>query len=530
MLKTASTKQRRLAALATLATLSLTLVACTAQGGGDADASANSTFTFVDDNIAANLDPALASGAPELQYSKATYETLVNYDPEKKELTPGLATEWKVADSGQEVELILRDNVKFHDDSDLTAEGVVTSLRRTLEIGKGESYLLGNVAELSTGAENTVIVTLKEKDPQFIYSLTRIFIVSAEAIDEQAGADNAQTWFATNEAGSGPYYLDEYEPNQTLVYKKFDDYWRGWDGKHVDEWVVKAVADPSTQLQMLQQGTADGASAITPDELNRLKNSESLQVKTYSGSPFYLMFNTDKGPTTKKEVREAISLVIDAETMNDTVMHGMAGPLNGPLPDWLLKNPTSSSPDRDMDRAKELIAKAGYGPNNPVKLEFLYFSGWSWEETVATVLQSELKKIDVELTITGAPWASFVQQASDKTTRPDMGAAAVFVPTPSPGPVLEASFSPVSEGLWTYWGYSNPQFTKALTGAQAASPAESDQFYQEATQILVDDFAAIWLMNMPDSFVLQNSVQNWTYDPAWGQIPGYYNVYKEAKA
>lgn len=516
-----------------LVALTLLLAACSTTGSPQSASPAQSgssanTFVIATNDLASNLDPALAASQPEFQFTKATYETLVNYDSTNNSLVPGLATKWQLSPDSTKLTLDLREGVKFHDDASLTAEGVVASLKRTLKIGKGESYLLSGIKDVTADGGMRVVITLKKPAPEFASGLARIFIVSPKAMTENSGADNGQTWFAKHEAGSGPYVLTGYQPEQQAVYERFDGYWKGWSGNHIQKYVVNVVADPATQLLQIQQKTADWATAIQNDDVVKLRKDTSVNVQVYGGSPFYLMFNTTKGPLRDKNLREAISYAVDYEAINTQVMQGMGERIGGPLPNWMSGDMPSHKPiQQDLARAKSLVSKAGYGVSKPVKISFLYFSGWSFEETIAAVLQADLKKIGIEASVKGAPWPSYTQQASNKATRPDMGAEAVFVATSSPGPVLGASFDPASEGQWTYWGYNNPAFTSLLHQAESTTnEPERLNVYGQAQKLLVDDYAAIWLMQMPDIFVLQDTVKGWKHDPTWGLVPDYYSTYK----
>jgi peptide/nickel transport system substrate-binding protein len=499
-----------------------------AQNTPGATSSSSSTFVIAADTLVDNMDPAAASSQPELQFAKAVYETLVNYDVTSKKLTAGLATSWQMSADSKTLTLHLRQGVTFHDGGKLTGDGVVASLKRTIAIGKGESSLLSDVDTMTAPDQQTVVITLKSPDPGFLDGLQRQFIVSPTAIAQHAGTDQGQSWFSTHEAGSGPYELKSFEPNQKVVYDQFSGYWQGWSGKHIQEYVVNSVPDAATQLLQVKQGTADWATAISTDDANTLRTNSSVQVKVYQGSPFYLMFNTGDGKLNDPQVRQAISLAVDPAAINTQIMHGMASPLRGPLPDWMAGQDSSAPvPTQNLDQAKSLLAAAGYSASKPLKLSFLYFNGWSWEQTVATILQADLKQIGVTLDVKSAPWASFTQQVGNKATRPDMGSVAVYVPTPSPDPVLTASFDPASEGNWAYWGYNNPTFTSALRTAEATSNAtQQAALFNAAQQVLIRDYAAIWLMDMPDIFVLRKDVQGWTHDPSWGLIPDYYHVYK----
>jgi peptide/nickel transport system substrate-binding protein len=499
-----------------------TATGTTATGNGNAQ-----TFTIASDDIVDTLDPAVASTQPELQFAMASYETLVNYDSTTKKLVPSLATSWSASADAETFTFHIRSGVKFHDGSTLTAAGTIVSLQRTISVGKGESSLITGIKSMSAPSSDTLVIQLKVPNADFVYELSRIFIMSAKAIAAHKGSDNGQQWWAQHEDGTGPYVLKTFEPNEQLVLQKFPQYWRGWAGHHVSTYVINVVA-PSAQVLQMQQGTADMATAVPNNDAYTERTNPSLSVKIYPGSPFYLLFNTQQGPFKNVLVRHAVSLAVNYKEINSDIMYGWGSALSGPVPSWASDQDTAlATPAFNLTEAKSLLTQAGYGPSNPLKFSFLYFNGWSFEQTIATALQASLQQIGVDMTVTGAPWASYTQRVEDPTTRPDMGSLAVYVPTPSPGPLLASSFDPASEGQWSYWGYNNPQFTSLLTRAENATNTSTQQsLFDQAQALLVSDYAGVWLMEMPDMFVIQKDVQGLTHDPSWGLIPDYYGLYK----
>ncbi|HET7276039.1 MAG TPA: ABC transporter substrate-binding protein [Longimicrobiaceae bacterium] len=512
-----------------LALLTGVATACTSGATGQSsDTSAqngsNQVLTWASDDIADTFDPAVASSQPELQFAKATYETLVNYDSTARKLTPGLARAWSESENATKVTLTLQRGVTFHDGSKLTPQGVVASLQRTIDIGKGEAFLLSNVKSMSPEGSDSVTIELKKPDASFLYGLQRIFIASDRAIKEHAGSDNGTSWFSTHEAGSGPYMLKSFKPASQLILTKYQGYWRGWTGDHVSEYVINVV-DPATEVLQIKQGTADLATAIPTDDAYSMQNTSGVQVDHYPGSPFYLLLNSGKAPFNNAKIREAVSLAVDYNAINEQIMHGWAGKLTGPLPDWVADSNNASPPKYAPAEAKKILAEAGYNSSNPLQFTFLYFNGWTFEQTIATVLQADLAQIGVKVTVKGVPWATFTEQVGNPHTRPDMAACAVYVPTPTPGPVLTASFDPASEGQWSYLGYNNPAVTKLLDKASNATNAtEQASLYREAQAQLVNGHAAIWLMVMPDVFVTTDRVHGLQHDPSWGLVPNYYDI------
>ena len=173
-----------------------------------------------------------------------------------------------------------------------------------------------------------------------------------------------------------------------------------------------------------------------------------------------------------------------------------------------------------------MIKQAGYGPSKPLTLTFAYFPGWTFEQEIATAYQYELSRIGVQLKISALPWPTFTREIAKPDTRPDIGTIAVYVPIPSPGPTLTYSFDPISAGNWAYWGYKNPTATKLINKAETAvRPAARASDYQKAEKVIAGDYAAAWLMQIPDVFVLSPKVHGVVNDATLGQVLNCYGVW-----
>ena len=239
-------------------------------------------FIMCVNNQPKNIDPHVGSSNPEQEQQTAQYDTLLTYEDGGFKLAPALATDWKYSDDQSELTLTLRDNVKFHDGSTLTSEVAKFGLERAKTIGQGDSYLLDPIKSMSTPDAKTLILTLNGPNPEFVYGLTRIFIPSMQAVkDHEVDGDLAKAWFATHEAGSGPYVLADWVVGQKITLKRFDDYWKGWSGKHSDGYELRVVAEPATQRLLIERGECDYADSITRDDLVTMAKNPDIKIENH---------------------------------------------------------------------------------------------------------------------------------------------------------------------------------------------------------------------------------------------------------
>ncbi len=507
------------------------IAALVLQGAPPPTVRAQGEFLMLVNNQPRNIDPAKASSNPEFEIMRASYEALLDFDVDTKKVVPTLATGWTSNADKTQYTFTLRSNVKFHDGSILTAEGVKMAFERALQINRGESFLIKDVAKVDAPNPTTVIFMLKNPVPEFPFAVTRIFIPSPKALTDHRSEPNwGEAWFAENEAGSGPYRLTTWEREQRIILERFADSWRGWLGKHADRFVLKVVPEPGTQRLIMERGEADFADSIVNEDAKKLESDPKLTVLSFPGNPMYISINPSRPPLNDPRVRRAIALTFDYSAMLRHVMEGYAPQLIGPVPEsWWAVNKTLTPLTKDIEAARKLLAEA----SNPMpgrRFTYMYFEPWLFERNAALILLAGLQRLGLNysLEIEAAPWATFTQKVANVQTRPDFGFIAVYTPTPSPGPLLRPMYHSTSQGHWAYWGYRNPAFDSLLDRAeQTLDDNQRARLYADAQKILYDDQASIFVMQKPDIFVFKKGVKGLKYNVFWGLILSYYTMYKE---
>jgi len=490
---------------------------------------AQTDFTLLLNSEPPLIDPATAASNPEIEICRAIYETLLNVDPDTTEAIPVLATSWEKNADSTEWTFSLRESVTFHGGSSFTATDVKVAAEREMTIGKGESYVLGNVEEIIVVDDYTVKFILGASEPEFYIGLARFYIPSSATIAAQeVDGDLAQAWFAEHGDGTGPYKFVRWDRRQQLICDKFEDYWQGWDGKHVDRLLFTYVPEPGTQLLMMKRGEGNFADSVLIDDAVKLEGDPSgLEVFIGAGNPMYMPMNPASGPLSNPLVREAICHAFDYDEYIDAVTYGYAPRLVGVVP----PNTWGANTDLkgvafDLQKSKELLAKAGY-PDGGFTIDFIYLETWLFERTAALLLQENLRPLGIEMTINGYPWATYTALMGNPETRPDMGFMAVF-PGGTPDSLLRVCYHTESDGHWAYWGYDNPAFDHTLDAAVAENNDEfRKKLYQVAQDIVYNDYAAIYVMQQPEVFVFSADVRGFKYNPHFGNTLNYFGIYLE---
>ena len=325
---------------------------------------------FIDDMI--SLDPAEAYEFSGLEAVAQFYDRLMTYPVDNVADLKGLVVEtWSVSDDGKVFTLKIRDGIKFHSGNALTAKDVEYSLRRVVALNKSPGFILTqfgfsaeNMSEtIKATDDRTVVLTLaKPYAPTFLlYCLTSGIgsVVDMKLAEEHAsGGDYGYAWMKTNSAGSGPFKLRAWKPNESWTADANADYWQGAPSfKRV---VVRHIPESGTQRLLLEKGDIDIARKLTPEDIAAVAKSADIKVeKSPKGALWYLGLNQKNEQLAKPEVREALKWLVDYNGIVDNIMKGKAIVRQTILPQGFLGALGETPYKLDVPKAKELLAKAG---------------------------------------------------------------------------------------------------------------------------------------------------------------------------
>lgn len=319
------------------------------------------------------------------------YDALLSTDADMN-LQPGLATEWEQVDDTH-YRFKLREGVTFQNGSPFTAEDVLYTfgLNSTDEASKS---VIGPVDIDNSYAEDdyTVVIALTEPYPAFlnVCSLDLAAIVSKEAMEADPEG------YAEHPVGTGAFVFEEWATGDHLTFSANPDWWGG--SIAFDQLVLRYIAESSTRAIEAESGGVDIAHITVSDAGNAESNPDvNLQV-TKTLNTQYLSFNCSIEPFNNVKVRQAISLAIDADAINQAAQLGYSDVAKSFLAPnvWGYYEADSEYNSYDVEKAKELMAEAGYADGFSCTL----ISNAS--QSVAEMIQAYLKEIgiDVKLNVT----------------------------------------------------------------------------------------------------------------------------------
>ncbi|MEO0854412.1 MAG: ABC transporter substrate-binding protein, partial [Cyanobacteria bacterium J06648_11] len=317
------------------------------------------------------LDPADAYEPASLNVLLNLGETLYTYPPGSKELTPLLATAMPaIDDEGKTFRIPLREGVKFHDGTDFNAEAMAFSLRRLIENGGKPSFLMADIVD-SIEATNDYELTVKLKYPFGGFPAMLAF-PGACAVSPAAYTIGQGEFEPEKVVTTGPYRLTRYLENVSVTLDANADY---WGDAPANEGVDLQLFNTSgTLLNAFKTGAIDLAfQTLEPGQIDSLKKESDAGwqlVSQTSGLIRYLVLNVTQAPLDRKEVRQAIAAAVDRAILQNRVFLGQAEPLYSLVPSNLsTSRPTFKDAygEGNADRAKELLATAGFSAANPAR-------------------------------------------------------------------------------------------------------------------------------------------------------------------
>ncbi|MCB0171408.1 MAG: LysM peptidoglycan-binding domain-containing protein [Anaerolineae bacterium] len=466
------------AAQASLAEIGTDISADEAQPGG--------TLKVAFQNEWAGLDPHTVSSYSSYQILNNVLEGLTFYD-NNLNLVPWLAESWEQSEDGLTWTFHLREGVMFTNGREMTAEDVKWSFERLIDpaTGAGNAARVGPPeTQIEVIDDYTVAITHPEPFgifPQSIGFDKSTGIVAKESVNEDG--------IIVEPIGTGPFQISEVEGTTRMVLTKNENYWQ--EGlPYLDAIEITPIPDDTVRETALLSGDVDWVLSIAPQNYESLEANPDVVVSTAPQLSYdYMGINLTREPFTDVRVRQAIALALDREEIAAAGYFGLAETIEGPTgpgSPWYFDYAPYG---QDVERAKELLAEAGY----PDGFEMELLPTVQYGETVraAQVIQQQLAAIGITASINAPEWSQWLELEGN------FNYDAYIC---NWNGLIDADqyyyLQHKSDQVFNFTGYDNPEFDELVTEARSTSDFdERYQIYQDLNQILVDDAPYIYMYN-----------------------------------
>ena len=371
----------RLAIAAAVSVAALSLTACggtpAAPGDGSDDGASTATLSLAVNSAPRSLDPAQLDGGAQAYVWGLIYDSLL-YRDNAGELQPNAAESWEYSEDGLTLTFTLREGMTFSSGDPVTAEAVRATLVRNAETPGQQQEKMVAVESVEAPDDRTVVVNFSTPDPAFLANMA----IDPGVIADPKTVDEDRT--ATDPVGSGPYTLntDKSVTGSTYVLERRDDYWN-LDAYPFKTVTVKVLQDPTAAINALKTGEVDAAT-VTASQLDQFAADPNFEQFPVPGAATGYLNLADRDGTvvpalSDPRVRQAINYAFDRDAIVEKLLFdkGRATVQTfNPNGDAYVED-LETTYDYDPDRAKELLAEAGYAdgfavsmPSTPMSMQF----------------------------------------------------------------------------------------------------------------------------------------------------------------
>lgn len=478
--------------------LTIALGACS----GDKAGESSSQITIgIPQDIEDSLDPhkAVAAGTKEVLFN--LYEGLVKPDS-SGELQPAIASDYSISEDATTYTFTLREGVKFHDGSMVTAEDVKYSIDRCADTTNGEPLVeaYSNIKSVNIVDEKTVEVVLNTADSDFLANMTTAII--------PASNENPDT----NPIGTGPYKYVSRSPQENFVVEKFDEYWG--TPANIENVTFRVCANADSIVMNLQGGSIDMFARLTTTQASQLGDQFDVLEGTMNlVQALYL--NNAVEPFNDERMRQALCYAVDPQGIMDLISDGKGTEIGSSMFPAFEKYYMPELNDvysQDFDKAKELLAEAGY----PDGFSFTITVPSNYQQHIDTaqVLVEQLKNIGVTAEIELVEWETWVSEAY---TNRNFEATVVGVDASSlTASALLSRF--VSDAPNNFINFSNADYDAAYARAEAAvDDEEKTEAYKECERLLAEHAANVYIQDLPCLVALNKKYAGYEFYPLYVQ-------------
>jgi peptide/nickel transport system substrate-binding protein len=460
----------------------------TASSGGGA-AGGLGTLKVGGAGPSASIDPVMVGdlGGLIVLYQVGDYLTFSGSD---LVLRPGIAESWTPNADGTEWTFKIRQGVKFHDGTVLTAKDVVATFDRLADPEMASNALSVFKGVLSKGNitssdDATVVFKLDGPNSNFPY------LVSTDNYNAIILKADYAGDFETNAIGTGPWKLESYTPQQGAVYVANPDYY-GEKAKF-DKVEFTFYDDEAALVQALQAGSIDIAHAVSISGAAPLAGSDSYSNSKISSTAHrQLHMRTDMEPFTDKRTRQAMGLLLDRPAIIGGLFDGFADLGNDSpfAPVYPTTDKSVAQRAKDLTQAKQLLEATGQAGGFTVQLNAIQAGE---VPDYAVIVQNAAKEAGITLDVVvqdagefygdavfgSSPWLDATMGIVDYGHR---GVPNVFLNAPL-----------VSEGTWNSAHFKNTTYDGLVKDFEAALDIDSQkQVAKQIQELLLDETPIIF--------------------------------------
>jgi len=485
------------------------------------------TYSLLDEFTTA--DPQMVEDVSGSYFVRDLFEGLMNQDADGN-LIPGVATGYTTNEAKDVYTFTLRNNARWSDGNPVTAHDFVYAWRRLADPATGSPYswfadimALENVGAVMSGESPPEALGIRALDNHTLEVRLTASLPYFAAMTTHASTFPSPQWTVRtfgdgwtkpgNIVGNGAYVLTEHIPNETATRERNTMYWNN-DATIIDKVVTLVINDENTDFTRWEAGETDKG-AVPSGQYPRLKAQYPDEAISFPRlCTYYMTFNlSPSGPEAFKDVRvrQALSYALDRSVVTDKILQGgqiqaftfTPGATAGfEVPEVAFGQ---MSQDQRNINAKLLMAAAGYGPDNPLKFEYMYNTSEGHKKIAIGAQQMWKETLGAEATLANQEWKTFLKTRGGQNFDVARGGWC--------GDYNEAST--FLDLMTTPSGYNDGKFSNAevdelMTSARTMSDATSN--YTRVEEIMANEMPIIPVYHYTGVFMLRNNLKGWPFN------------------
>lgn len=452
------------------------------------------------------INPILSNDSASSEISNWIFNGLFKYSKDGT-VVPDLASSHKFINNTKLI-IKLRQDVQWHDGEKFTAKDVLFTYNQIIN-PKVFTSIISNYKEVKSVQQlDDYTIEIIYKKPYFkALEIWMVGILPEHILKNEQ--DLMKSTFNKKPIGTGSYTIDGFKVGQDIQLKAFDNY---FDGRaKIDTIEYKFLPDPTTSFLMLKQKRLDMAGLI-PLQLDRQVNKQfKKEYKIIEKPAFaytYLGFNLRNEKFKNPKIREALSLAIDRQELVDILFFGHGIVCNGPfLPGTFAYNETFKPVTQNIQKAKALLKEAGYDEKKPFSFEMVTNTGNETRINAAQILQYQLEKIGVTMSIRVMEWQAYLNTVVHPRNFEAILLGWSLALMPDAYPLWHSDSDKL--GRFNLVGYQNKQVDELIvTASTTIDRNKLSQIYKKLFKLIVNDNPYLFLY-IPNSITAVNStIQN----------------------
>ena len=421
---------------------------------------------------------------------------------------------WEIADDRMSVVLQVREGVTFPlTGNPMTADDIIWWYEKGLETKSGILWNLetGNISNMTKTGDYEVMVEFSQPlNLFFMLGRDQAWgVVDSVEVVKHATTDDpwGNEWLAKNYAGAGEYIVESWDPGVQMVLKANEDYWAG--KPYFDQVILKVIPDSSNRALLLKQGEVDIAFGLSPDQVDAIRNEDSVNVKSIpSRTEVVVIMNNSIAPFDNKLLRQAVSYLAPYDTITNDIYQGRALTAKSVIPVLGVNyNPEFWEYETNVEKAKELLAEAGV----PEGFEFTLNikQGEDISRSLAVTLQTAFREAGVTLNINEVTNAIWAEEMATGTHEATLWAVGYLSYIDDPWYKLRGF---KCDSVTNRPRYCDERIDELYDELQVVfDPEERQKLADEEQQILVDDAPFLWLANVPIEYNLSSDLDGFVF-------------------